>query len=216
MTRDSRDKAPGVLTKIRRVAALAASMRVLEIGCGFGRLTRVLAPLVGEIVAVDISAHALDRARAESAAKNVEYVEGDALEFRTRARFDLVVATAVFEHFGETEQKAFLAGATRWLAKDGRLVLHVPIANSWSAGRRKKRRGVEGPDFTGDLTHRVIFSVSTFRRALAAGGFGIDREWIRYSRLGWPEGWSLVAFRAMPGFIRERFAMEMIASAAPR
>jgi SAM-dependent methyltransferase len=38
--------------------------RVLEIGCGAGYLTRLLAPLANQLVALDISQTAIDRARA--------------------------------------------------------------------------------------------------------------------------------------------------------
>src|SRR5436853_7683687 len=39
-------------------------MRVLEIGCGAGRLTRALAELFGEVHAVDVSGEMVERARA--------------------------------------------------------------------------------------------------------------------------------------------------------
>src|SRR5260370_33139309 len=38
-------------------------MRVLEVGCGAGRLTRALATLFGEVHAVDVSGEMIDRAR---------------------------------------------------------------------------------------------------------------------------------------------------------
>jgi SAM-dependent methyltransferase len=43
--------------------------RALEIGCGAGYLTRLLAPHVDQLVALDISETAIDRARALSAGK---------------------------------------------------------------------------------------------------------------------------------------------------
>src|ERR1700730_6307330 len=39
------------------------AMRVLEIGCGAGRLTRALAKLFGEVHAVDVSGEMVERAR---------------------------------------------------------------------------------------------------------------------------------------------------------
>src|SRR5207344_2279905 len=40
-----------------------AQMRVLEIGCGAGRLTRALASIFGEVHAVDVSGEMIARAR---------------------------------------------------------------------------------------------------------------------------------------------------------
>ena len=44
------------------------SMRVLEIGCGAGRVTRALAEFFGEVYAVDISRHMVRQARQAVAA----------------------------------------------------------------------------------------------------------------------------------------------------
>src|ERR1700719_3921711 len=40
------------------------AMRVLEIGCGAGRITRALAKLFGEVHAVDVSGEMVERAKA--------------------------------------------------------------------------------------------------------------------------------------------------------
>lgn len=213
MSRGNEEHVPRTLAKLRRVVELGPGTRLLEVGCGLGTLTRAFAPEVAHVTAIDVSAHALAQARAAGAPANVEFVEADALQFRTRAKFDVVLAMAVFEHFDGAGQSAFLENARRWLAPEGRLVLHVPITRSWSAARRKKRRGVEGPDYTGDPTHLATFSLRTFRAAVRAGGFRIEKEWIRYSRWGWPEGWSLAAMKAMPAALREKFAMEALVAA---
>ncbi|MBI2922501.1 MAG: methyltransferase domain-containing protein [Planctomycetes bacterium] len=213
MSRGNEEHVPRTLAKLRRVVELGPGTRVLEVGCGLGTITRPVAAGVAHVTAMDVSAHALAQARAAGAPANVEFVEADALAFRTRARFDVVLAMAVFEHFDAGEQGSFLGRARGWLAPGGRLVLHVPITRSWSAGRRKKRRGVEGPDYTGDPTHRATFSVRSFRAAVRGGGFRIEKEWIRYSRWGWPEGWSLAAMKAMPAALREKFAMEALVAA---
>jgi SAM-dependent methyltransferase len=50
--------------------------RVLDIGCGHGRMSRHLASLGGEVTGVDISASMLARARAAGPA-NITYIEAD-------------------------------------------------------------------------------------------------------------------------------------------
>jgi SAM-dependent methyltransferase len=203
------------VAKILRVADVSPDARILEIGCGFGALTRVLAARCREIVGLDVSEHAIARAREGDVPCNVSFVKGDALSFAAPGKFDLVLALAVFEHFTAKEQKRFLDRARRWLAPGGRLALHVPIAESWSAKRRTTRRDTDGPDYTGDPTHRATFSPATLRAAVARGGFRVEREWVRHSRWGWPEGWARGVQRAMPARLRDKFAMEMLVAAVP-
>ncbi|KAF0240100.1 MAG: hypothetical protein FD180_5059 [Planctomycetota bacterium] len=207
------------MAKVKRVAKLSPGMRVLEVGCGLGGLSRAIAAEVAHVTAIDMSEHAIEQARSATDAKNVSFECADALAFRPAGKFDLALALAVFEHFGRREQQKFLKTARRWLVSGGRLVLHVPIAESWSGKRRRSRRsvdqGIEGMDYTGDPTHKATFSVKTFRKALADGGFRIVKEWVRYSRWGWPAGWARVAMSALPARVRETFAMEAIAAAEP-
>lgn len=217
MSEGNEDHVPRTLAKVKRVVKLAPAMRVLEVGCGLGGLTRALAAEVAHVTGIDISAHAIAQA---TPAPNAAFEEADALSYRPAGKFDLVLALAVFEHFGAKEREKFLRRARGWLAPGGCLVLHVPIAESWSAKRRRSRRRVdqhiEGPDYTGDPTHKATFSVRTFRAAIRDGGFAIAKEWIRFSRLGWPAGWARVAMSALPSRLRETFAMEAIAAAEPR
>jgi SAM-dependent methyltransferase len=69
---------------------------VVEIGCGVGRLTRALAERAGRVVALDISAEMLARAREHNAALgNVEWLRGDG---RTLAGVADGAADGVFSH----------------------------------------------------------------------------------------------------------------------
>ncbi|MEX2530480.1 MAG: class I SAM-dependent methyltransferase [Gemmatimonadota bacterium] len=67
--------------------------RILELGAGTGRVTRVLAPLAGEVVAVDLSRDMLARARrALEGVPGVHLVLADMQELALDRAFDLVVA----------------------------------------------------------------------------------------------------------------------------
>ena len=69
---------------------------IVEIGCGVGRLTRVLADRAKRVVAVDVSAEMLTRAQAENPhLANVEWLLGDGTSL---AGIDDGVADGVFSH----------------------------------------------------------------------------------------------------------------------
>jgi SAM-dependent methyltransferase len=75
--------------------------RVLEIGCGVGRITRAIAERAGLVVGLDVSAEMIRRARAAlSDLTNVELVLGDGrgLSGLPDAAFDAVYSFLVFQH----------------------------------------------------------------------------------------------------------------------
>ncbi len=76
-------------------------MRILEIGCGAGRMTRALAALFGEVHAVDVSPAMIELARAKLAGiENVRlYVNsGSDLAVLPRLAFDFAFSFIVFQH----------------------------------------------------------------------------------------------------------------------
>jgi SAM-dependent methyltransferase len=74
---------------------------VLEIGCGVGRLTRVLAERGRSVTALDVSAEMLERARvANPQLDNVQWLlgDGESLAGVPDASADLCVSHVVFQH----------------------------------------------------------------------------------------------------------------------
>jgi SAM-dependent methyltransferase len=88
---------------------LRPGMRVLDVGCGPGSITRGLAERVapGQVVGVDLSRETLESARRDAAARgldNLRYEEGSvyALPFADAA-FDVAYAHQVIQHLRERE-----------------------------------------------------------------------------------------------------------------
>jgi SAM-dependent methyltransferase len=100
--------------------------RVLEIGCGTGAVTRILAqwPSVREVVGVDPSPVFIANARALAAdIPNVTFEEGDGRSLRfTAGAFDVAVAHQALSHVPEPER--LLAEAWRVLRPGGWLAIY--------------------------------------------------------------------------------------------
>ncbi len=86
--------------------SIGAEDRILEIGCGVGRLTRALARAGCTVVALDVSEVMLELAREHNPdLSNVEWVLGDGFGLSAvgAARFDVCISHVVFQHIPDPE-----------------------------------------------------------------------------------------------------------------
>jgi len=147
--------------------------RVLEIGCGMGRLLRPLSPRVARVVGVDLSEEMLRRAREHCVSlPNVELKRTDGrLEFLADGTFDFVFSHIVFQHLPrKAYAERYFREAFRVLAPGGifrvqvdgrsRQVFRRWIADSWSGvvfsagelSRRLERAGFRVTEIRGEGT----------------------------------------------------------------
>jgi SAM-dependent methyltransferase len=123
----------------RRRALLAALPRkryraVLEIGCGEGLTTRLLAERADRVIGLDISAAAVALARISSLPRNVTVATGDLLVAAPRAAppgaFDLVICAEVLYYCYRwplgPSSRLVRDRVVGWLAPGGDLVLQHP------------------------------------------------------------------------------------------
>lgn len=98
--------------------------RALDMGCGSGRWDVLVAPLVGELVAADASAEALEVAKRNVTAPNVSFAEctPDTLPYPDMY-FDLIFSLGVLHHLPDT--LAAIHSLARKLAPGGRLLLYL-------------------------------------------------------------------------------------------
>lgn len=77
------------------------TLRVLEIGCGIGRMTKYLAEVFGEVHAIDVSGEMIRQAKERLAnTSNVHFSEGNGSDFSSfpDEYFDFVFSAYVFQH----------------------------------------------------------------------------------------------------------------------
>lgn len=115
----------------RRLAALSGAQpgdRVLDVGCGSGYLTRVMAESVGpdgDVVGLDASPEALDSARHLTRLANCRYAEGTAEALPDPdGTYDVVVTSLMIHHLPESLRGQAVGQMFRVLRAGG----HVLVA----------------------------------------------------------------------------------------
>ncbi|SCG35989.1 Ubiquinone/menaquinone biosynthesis C-methylase UbiE [Micromonospora echinaurantiaca] len=111
-----------------------APARVLDLGCGTGRLTLALAAAGHTVTGVDPAAASLAAARAKPGAERVTWIEGTSARLPDRA-YDVAVLTSHVAQFlvTDAEWAATLADLRRALVPGGRLVFDArdPADRRW-------------------------------------------------------------------------------------
>jgi len=115
-----------VRKQVRTFIAPSGEERALDSGTGAGTLALALAPLVREVVGVDLVPELLERAR-DGAPKNVTFVEGDAtkLPFESGS-FDLSCSRRTLHHIARPERA--VSELARVTAPGGRVFVDDQIA----------------------------------------------------------------------------------------
>jgi len=96
---------------------------VLELACGTGLHTRLLAPRVGHVTAVDASPEVIACNRARVASANVDYVEADLFAWSPPVRYDLVFMSFWLSHVPLDRYEIFWAMVRAALAPGGSVYL---------------------------------------------------------------------------------------------
>ena len=123
-------------------ARLEAADRVVEIGCGVGRLTRVAAERAGDVRALDVSGEMLELARRYNPQlANVEWIEGDGVSLAgiADATADACFSHVVFQHIPDARVTlGYVAEVGRVLRSGGWAALQV--SNDPAVHRAPSRR----------------------------------------------------------------------------
>jgi SAM-dependent methyltransferase len=192
------DVSDSVAATVLELAGNVSGLRVLDLACGQGRLSRELARRGASVVGADLSEKLLDKARA-SEPLGIAYVHVDvtAPDALAGERFDGVVC-----HFGLSDIDdlgATLATVARVLPEQGWFVFSIvhpcfpgsgPDApSSWPPGRGYHEEGwwlADNPGFRGKVgaNHRTL---STYLNGLLHHGLQIERITEPEPEPGWFE-----------------------------
>ncbi|MGC8839621.1 MAG: class I SAM-dependent DNA methyltransferase [Anaerolineae bacterium] len=168
------------MTQEALLEALApeAEEDILEVGCGPGTWTAVVAPRCRSLTAVDISPRMVEQARAYVQAPNVRFEVADFVRWDAGRTWDKAFAVRVFEHF--EDKPLALARLRDLLRPGGRLVLITKTVPSlWNGRVRMLRlaRRLLGREGAREQARRAAFWMQRvhplrLRHLLAEAGFG--------------------------------------------
>jgi SAM-dependent methyltransferase len=108
-----------------RTGRRRSDLRVLDLGCGNGRIVTLPVAEQGfAVTGVDVHEPSLAAARAHQPPTGARFVRSDALRFESPERYDAVILSDVLEHV--EDPGALLAVAVRQLADDGIVLVSIP------------------------------------------------------------------------------------------
>ncbi len=99
--------------------------KILEVGCGDGRMSKLLAHNSRKYIAIDPDEHSIEKAKSELINVDFRIGSGEALEFEDES-FPIILFTLSLHHL---ESNLALKEAHRVLTADGQLVILEPLAN---------------------------------------------------------------------------------------
>jgi len=178
------------------LAAETPGSRLLDLGCGTGRLTVALAAAGHDVTGVDPAGAMLAVARTKPGAEKVNWIEGGAASARTRS-FDLALMTShVAQVFvDDLEWSDTLRHLARALGPGGRLAFDSrdPAARAWEGwpGVSSIDDGTVSFTSTNELPDGTVLAVDSIlrfrsepelRASVESAGFAIEAIYGGWSR----------------------------------
>ena len=152
---------------LARYAGPVAGLRILDLGCGQGVLTRLFQERgAASVVALDLSMAYLERL---AHVPNVIPVQANAERLLFTEAFDMVVSTDVMEHV--LNLGSFLVSLNHLLRTDGVAIVRVPYRESLIGYSRQA--GCKYP-----FVHLRTFDRRTLKDAMNSAGFELQQTWL--------------------------------------
>ena len=195
-------------------AALADGKRVLDIACGEGYGSNLLAATAAQVIGVDIASEVIAHARQAYRKENLIFREGSCLNIPVEDHsIDLVVSFETIEHIDEP--LAFLQEIKRVLAVDGALIMSSPDKAEYT-----DRTGATNPFHKRELYHEefLLLLKQHFKRCRIGKQKLVAGSWIAADDLAAEDTFGTfsgdihsIAFR--PGIYRGVYSLALCSDA---
>ena len=136
-------------------------VKILELGCGYGRYVHALAMLgFSDVLGIDISEEQVEYANEVLGLRNV-HLE-DAMKFLEESEdmYDVIMMMDVLEHLDLEYSLNIIQKIYRRLSVGGKLIVQVPNAIAPLSVNRY-----------GDITHQRAYSARSMEQSMRIGGF---------------------------------------------
>lgn len=150
-----------ILDKVK-AAGLNANNSILEVGCGIGTVSHLLATQVpqGEVLAVDISPESIAKAQVLwKSQSNLKFEVSDMSDFDKKGKkFDFFVFPDVLEHIPEDQHQRLFSNIQKHAHRDSVIFVHIPAPRylQWMIKNEpEKLQVIDQPLDSGDLIKRI-------------------------------------------------------------
>jgi cyclopropane fatty-acyl-phospholipid synthase-like methyltransferase len=116
--------------EIRKHIDFGTDRKILDLGCGVGRITMDLAKDVDFIVGVDYSQSLIDIASREaekSGFTNIEFICASSYDFQHNEKFDVAVVLGLFSYMNDDNVVKTIKNISRHLKKGGKVTLKESV-----------------------------------------------------------------------------------------
>ncbi len=150
-----------ILDKVKQ-AGLQANHRILEVGCGIGTVSHLLATQVpnGKVLAVDISPESIEKAKVLwKDQKNLNFEVSDMSDFDKKGEtFDFFVFPDVLEHIPVDQHFRLFQNIQKHSHADSVIFIHIPAPRylQWMIDNEpEKLQVIDQPLDSGDLIKNI-------------------------------------------------------------
>lgn len=99
---------------------------VLEVGCGDGWYSKIVAQTVGKLTISDNDSTFIKNIKENKKTRNIKIILHDMIKSPTSKKFEGIYLLDVFEHIEKTKENIFLNNLKKSLTKSGILIIGVP------------------------------------------------------------------------------------------
>lgn len=104
--------------------------KILDVGCGTGRIALHMASKVDFILGIDFTKELIDIAELEKNKKkieNVKFIQGDSQNFKYNEKFDVAIICGLFNYLNDEGFEKTIKNIKNHLKKDGKIIVKEPI-----------------------------------------------------------------------------------------
>ncbi|MFX1383455.1 MAG: class I SAM-dependent methyltransferase [Promethearchaeota archaeon] len=151
------------------------SSEILDIGCGNGYVSYKIAEYAKKVVGIDINLNSINYAKKYYNRENIQYIVGDALNYKFDKKFDVIILSNFLEHINKRIE--FLVKIKHL---SDYILTRVPMINRSWLPLYKKSLGLE---YRLDQTHYIEYTLKTFYNEIESAGFKIISYSIQFGEI---------------------------------